>query len=61
MSDPKHIADSFNNLFANIGKKQEKEIPTVNRNSLEYLPRPLSNSFYIFPTTSSETSRRRYS
>lgn len=44
LSDSKHIADVFNNYFANVGKVLETEIPIVNRNHVEYLHRPLCNS-----------------
>lgn len=54
ISDSKHIADAFNNYFANVGKELEKEIPLVNNSPIDYLPSLISKSFYIFTNTSYE-------
>lgn len=53
-SDPKHISDAFNNYFANVGIKLEKEIPRVNKRPEEYLRLPQSNSFFISQTITTE-------
>ena len=52
--DPKQIDDAFNPFFANVGKEIEKRIPSVNKNSADYLPDPASKTFFILPTTRSE-------
>ena len=52
--DPKSIANAFNNYFANVGNNLTCNIPMVSRCPSDYLTTPLSNSFYLFPTTSIE-------
>jgi hypothetical protein len=52
--DCKSIANAFNNYFANIGNNLTCNIPKVNKCPSDYLTTPLSNSFYLFSTTSIE-------
>ena len=54
ITEPKLVADAFNNNFANIGKNLENEIPSAPNSPMVYLNNPICNSFYIFPTTCSE-------
>ena len=37
MSNPKEIADSFNNFFSNIGQKLNEEIPRTNKSYSDYV------------------------
>ena len=54
ITEPKLVADAFNNYFANIGKKLENEISSAPHNPMVYLNNPICNSFFIFPATCSE-------
>ena len=54
ITEPKLVADAFNNYFANIVKKLQNEIPSAPNSPMVYLNNPICNSFYIFPTTCSE-------
>ena len=54
ITEPKIVANAFNNYFANICKNLESEIPSVSNSPMEYLNKPVCNSFYIFPVTCSE-------
>ena len=50
ITDPKLVADAFNNYFANIGKELENEIPSAPNSPMVHL----NNSFSIFPATCGE-------
>jgi len=50
-TDPKLVANAFNNYFANVGANLASLIPDVNKSPLEYLKNPLCNNFYLFPVT----------
>ena len=52
ISDPKEIANKFNDYFANIGKSIASEIPIACKDPMAYLGNPVCNSFYLFPTWS---------
>ena len=54
ITEPKLVANAFNNYFANIGKNLENEIPSTPNRPMIYLNNRICNSFYIFPTTRSE-------
>ena len=54
LEDPKAIACAFNNYFANIGRKLADELPHSNSDPLNFLDPPISNSFYLLPTTTAE-------
>ena len=56
ISDPKIIADSFNEYFSNVGKKIQSKIPVTNLKYDEYLDNPNPNSFFIQPTDPEEIS-----
>ena len=57
ITDQKEISSKFNNYFANIGKDIASQIPFTSKSSMDYLNRPLCNSFYLFPTSSTEIER----
>ena len=54
ISEPKEIANKFNDYFANIGKSIASEIPISCKDPMAYLGNPVCNSFYLFPTWSGE-------
>ena len=54
ITEPKLVADAFNNYFANIGKKLENEISSAPNSPVVYLNNSTCNSFFIFPVTCSE-------
>ena len=54
LTDPKVVANAFNNYFANVGANLARSIPDVSKSSLEYLKNPLCNNFYLFPVTPAE-------
>ena len=53
-TDPKLIANAFNDYFSNVGSNISNDIPTVNTTFLQYLNRPVPQSFQLFPTTTFE-------
>ena len=57
ITDQKEISSKFNNYFANIGKDIASQIPVTSKSPVDYLNRPLCNSFYLFPTSSTEIER----
>ena len=54
MSDPKTVADAFNNYFPNIGKNLSNSIPKVEKSPMDYLANPVCNSFFLSPATACE-------
>ena len=46
LTDPKLVANAFNNYFANVGVNLARLIPDVNKSPLEYL-----KNFYLFLVT----------
>ena len=54
ITNPKLVANAFNNNFANIGNELLAKIPNVQNSLLDYLPAPLNNTFVVFPTTCQE-------
>ena len=50
----KEIANAFNNYFSNVGSSIANNIPIVNTTFQEYLSRPATQSFQLFPTTTFE-------
>ena len=59
--DPKQIANAFTKVFANIGNKLAKSIPTVPQTPFQYLKTPTCNSFALFPATREEIEREIFS
>ena len=54
LTDPKLVANAFNNYCANVGVNLASLIPEVNKPQLEYLKNPSTNYFYLFPITPTE-------
>ena len=50
LDNPNHISEHFNNLFCNIAKKIDQEIPRSKIVFTDYLKQPLENTFVINPT-----------
>lgn len=48
ITEPKLVANAFNDYLANIGKNLESEIPSVSNSLMVYLNNPVFNSFYFF-------------
>ena len=57
VTDPKEIADNFNNFFVNIGPNLTNKIPTQNKNPISYLKKSVTNSLLLNPVTSDELVR----
>ena len=55
LTDPKLVANAFNNYFANVGVHLARLIPDVNKSPLEYLKNPSCKNFYLFPVTPVES------
>ena len=55
LTDPKLVANAFNNYFANVGVNLARLIPNVNKSPLKYLKNPSCKHFYLFPVTPVET------
>ena len=51
ISDPKTVADAFNNYFANIGINLLNSIPKVQKSPMDYLANAVCNSFFLSPAT----------
>ena len=51
---PVEVANTFNTYFSNIGNNLTKSISIVEKSPMEYLHNPVSDSFFIFPTTTDE-------
>ena len=51
ITDQKHIAEHFNNLFTSIGKKLQKNIPPTKKHFSSFLKNPHNLTFFITPTT----------
>lgn len=54
ISDPKAVAEVFNNYFASIGTNLSNTIYQSSTLPMGYLNNPLSKSFFFFPVTSGE-------
>ena len=54
ITDPKHIANSFNNFFTTIGKNIQSKIRPSNQTFTNYLKNPCESYLFITPTTPSE-------
>ena len=51
ITDPKLVANAFNNYFANVGVNLARLIPDFSKSSLGYLKNPSCKSFPLFPVT----------
>ena len=54
VSQPKDIAEHFNDYFTSISKELQKHIPPTKRNFSNYLKNPIAKSFFLTPTTPEE-------
>ena len=54
VSQPKDIAEHFNDYFTSISKELEKHVPPTKRNFSNYLKNPFAKSFFLTPTTPEE-------
>ena len=54
ITNPKDMAESFNNFFTSIGAKPQSKIPPTRRHYFDYLKHPNSEAFFISPTTPDE-------
>ena len=52
VTDPKEIADNFNNFFVNIGPNLANTIYTQNKNPISYLNKSVTNLLFLNPVTS---------
>ena len=58
ISNPNDIAKEFNNFFANIGSKLASSINSgSSRSYFDYLSEPQRNSFFLFPTITTEIEK----
>ena len=53
-TDPKTIANVFNEYFANIGRELACSIPDTETTPNQFLKPQPHNSFYLFPTSTTE-------
>ena len=54
VTDPKQIANAFNNFFVNVGRNTGKSIPTSSKNPTTYLKNRIPLDFIIAHTTEDE-------
>ena len=54
ITDPKQIANSFNNFFTNVSEKIQSKIRPSNQHFSNYLKNACNSSLFIKPTTPSE-------
>ena len=52
--DPQNIAENFNNFFTSIGKNIQKKIFPTKKHFSNYLKDPITDTFFISPTTREE-------
>ena len=56
VSQPKYIAEHFDDCFTSITKELQKHIPPIKRSFSDYLKNPIAESFFLTPTTLEEIS-----
>ena len=56
VSQPKDIAEHFDDYFTSISKELQKHIPPIKRSFSDYLKNPIAESFFLTPTTLEEIS-----
>ena len=54
ITEPKAIANAFNNFFAKIGNDIANSVPNTNFSPQQYLNKQRYDTFYLFPTSTSE-------
>ena len=60
LTEPKAIANAFNQYFANIGNNLTKSIPDSDSTPQHYLNNQSYDTFYLFPTLASEIEAEIY-
>ena len=60
LTEPKAIANAFNQYFANIGNNLAKSIPDSDSTPQHYLNNQSYDTFYLFPTSASEIEAEIY-
>ena len=60
LTEPKAIANAFNQYFANIGNNLAKFIPDSDSTPQHYLNNQSYDTFYLFPTSASEIEAEIY-
>ena len=60
LTEPKAIANAFNQCFANIGNNLAKSIPDYDSTPQHYFNNQSYNTFYLFPTSASEIEAEIY-
>ena len=56
ITDQKHIAEHFNNVFRITGKKLQKNIPPTKKHFSSFLKNPNNLTFFVTPTTVEEVN-----
>ena len=54
ITDPKAIANAFNNYFANIGANLASSIPSASKTGNEFMPPPICDSLFLCKVTADE-------
>ena len=54
ITEPKAIANAFNNFFAKIGNDIANSVPNTDCSPQQYLNKQTYDTFYLFPTSTSE-------
>ena len=54
ITDPKAIANAFNNYFANIGGNLASSVPSASQTANELIPPPICDSLFLCPVTADE-------
>ena len=54
ITDPKAMANAFNNYFANIGGNLASSIPGASKTANEFMPPPMCDSLFLCPVTADE-------
>ena len=54
VTDPKVIANAFNNYFANIGANPASSIPSASKTGNEFMLPPICDSLFLFKVTADE-------
>ena len=54
IKNPQDIAQAFTQYFVNIAQNTDKEIPRTRKCPLDFLVARIAESFFIYPTNSSE-------
>ena len=58
ISDPKPVANAFNNFFTSVAQNLVEKLTPSNKNFKDYLTDSNSDSFFVTPVTPSEVNRQ---